>query len=74
MFSPTFECSLDGLRSAVRLRAVVQGHADPDARVSAYFAARAWRMNPAPTSDELRQWIQVVIEDIEELTSTTPVG
>lgn len=73
MMSPTFECSMEGLRSAVRLRAVVQGRPDPDSVADWYMtgASRDARLNDPAA---LRARIVVVISDIEHLTSVYPTS
>lgn len=66
MFSPTFECSLDGLRSAVRLRHVLWGTVDPDAAAERYM--RGYGISEADPLGTLRGRISMVIVDIEHLS------
>lgn len=65
MFSPSFECSLAGLRSAVRLRYTLTGAPDPEAAAARYMVG-ASRLSDDPAA--LRQRIQLVIWDIERIS------
>lgn len=70
MFSPSFECSRAGLRSTVRLRATIAGETDPERYASNYmesFSGSRWSSRGAGA---LRARIELVIEDIERLTSS----
>ena len=65
MFSPSFECTLDGLASAVRLRYTVWGVADPVAKTAVYMDG--FRISEAGWADPevLRARIEIIIADIE---------
>jgi hypothetical protein len=65
MFSPSFECSRAGLHSAVRLRAVVAGHPGPERVADSYM----WGVREDADPELLRAQIEVVISDIEFLSS-----
>lgn len=67
MFSPSFECSLAGLHSAVRLRAVVTGNPGPERVADSYM----WGVREDEDPDFLRMRIELVIADIERATSPT---
>lgn len=74
MFSPSFECSLAGLHSAARLRAAISGETDPETYADRYmesFSANRWSNRGAGA---LRDRIELVIEDIERLTSSIPTS
>jgi len=68
MFSPTFECSLDGLASAVRLRYVVWGHEDPTTATMRYMDDYRLSLDYHADPVYLRMRIECVIEDIERVT------
>jgi hypothetical protein len=64
-FSPSFECSLDGLRSAVRLRYVLWGVKDPDAKTQTYMDGYAISEENGTDPEVLRKRIELIIGDIE---------
>lgn len=66
MFSPSFECDLDGLASAVRLRYTVWGAKDPVAKTVVYMDG--YRISEANGTDPgvIRKRIELIISDIEE--------
>lgn len=65
MFSPVFECSLDGLASAVRLRYTVWGSPDPVAQTAVYMDG--YRISETGWADleVIRKRIEIIIGDIE---------
>jgi len=65
MFSPSFECSRAGLRSAVRLRAVVEKYPDPE-RVAEFYMAG---VHDSEDAGFIRRRIELAIEHIEKATS-----
>lgn len=68
MFSPSFECSLDGLRSAVRLRFTLWGMTPDQSEARAALYVDNYRLTGAQWWELLRQRIELVIADIEHLT------
>jgi hypothetical protein len=64
-FSPSFECSLDGLRSAVRLRYVVWGVMSPTAKTQTYMEGYAISEENGTDPEVLRKRIELIIGDIE---------
>lgn len=69
MFSPSFECSLDGLASAVRLRYTVWGSTDPVAQTATYMDG--FRISEPDFADPelIRARIEIIIGDIERHTA-----
>lgn len=67
MFSPSFECSPDGLRSAVRLRNTLMGVPDPEAAAVRYLARYAACRSLTDLA-EIRDRIELLIGDIEHLS------
>lgn len=64
-FSPSFECSLEGLRSAVRLRYVVWGVKDPDAKTDTYMSGYQVSEENYADPQVIRKRIEVIIDNIE---------
>ena len=69
MFSPIFECTLAGLRSAVRLRYVVWGVEDPDAKTDTYMRGYAMSEENHADPGVIRKRIEVIIDNIETATA-----
>jgi hypothetical protein len=69
VMSPSFECSLDGLASAVRLRYTVWGVADPVAKTAVYMDG--YRISESGWEDPevIRARIELIIGDIERHTA-----
>lgn len=69
MFSPIFECTLEGLASAVRLRYTVWGVKDPEAKTIVYMDG--FRISEADHGDPqvIRARIELIISDIERHTA-----
>lgn len=65
MFSPSFECTLDGLRSAVRLRYTVWGVKDPEAKTDTYMRGYAISEENHADPGVIRKRIEVIIDNIE---------
>lgn len=65
MFSPSFQCTLDGLRSAVRLRYVVWGVENPDAKTATYMRGYAMSEENHADPGVIRKRIEVIIDNIE---------
>lgn len=74
MFSPSFECSLAGLHSAVRLRAVVSGETDPETYADRYMESFSTNRRSTRGAGALRDRLELVIDDIERLTSSIPTS
>lgn len=72
--SPSFECTLDGLASAVRLRYTVWGVSDPVAKTSVYMDG--YRISEADWADPelIRARIEIIISDIERHTTQQAVA
>ena len=68
MFSPSFECSLDGLRSAVRLRNTLMGVTDP-AKAAVRYMQKYTATYPASDVARIRARIELLIGDIEHISS-----
>lgn len=69
MFSPSFECTMDGLRSAVRLRHTLLGTPDPEAATARYMRGHGISTSAPDAADVLRRRILIIIEDIEHLAA-----
>lgn len=69
MMSPTFECSLEGLRSAVRLRYVVWGNPDPDLKTEHYMSGYPISEKKWDQTETIRSRIKLLIRDIEIATA-----
>lgn len=67
--SPSFECTLDGLASAVRLRYTVWGVSDPVAKTAVYMGG--FRVSEPDFADPelIRARIEIIISDIERHTA-----
>jgi len=71
MFSPSFACTLDGLRSAARLRYTLTGAPDPENAAARYMRGYAVSSATYAEAETIRGRIQVIIGDIEHLTTCT---
>lgn len=69
MFSPSFPCSLDGLRSAARLRHTLIGSPDPEAAAARYMRGYGVANATYAAPDTIRARVELIIGDIEHLTS-----
>lgn len=67
--SPSFECTLDGLRSAVRLRHTLMGVPSPEQAAARYMRGYAISSAAREHPETLRKRIEIIIGDIEHLTS-----
>lgn len=75
MFSPSFECSLDGLRSAVRLRFTLWGMTPDQSEARAALYVDSYRVTSGTIEPRLlRRRIEKIIEDIEHLTECCTDG
>lgn len=71
MFSPSFECTLDGLRSAARLRYTLTGAPDPESAAARYMRGYGVSSATYAEAETIRARIQTIIGDIEHLTTCT---
>lgn len=69
MFSPSFECTLAGLRSAARLRYTLTGAPDPESAAARYMRGYAIASATYAEAETIRGRIEVIIGDIEHLTT-----
>lgn len=69
MFSPSFPCTLDGLRSAARLRYTLTGAPDPEQAAARYMRGYGVQTATWAEVETIRARIEVIIADIEHLTS-----
>lgn len=68
MLTPKFETSLDGLRSAVRLRHALWGTPNPEQAARRYMHGYGISDPLAHQAEVLRGRIDVVVRDIEHLS------
>jgi hypothetical protein len=73
-FSPSFECTLDGLRSAVRLRYTVWGVKDPEAKTAVYMDGYGLSQENGSDPGVIRDRIEIIIGDIERATAQQAAG
>lgn len=71
MFSPSFECNLNGLRSAARLRYTLTGAPDPERSAARYVRGYAVSNTDYAQAEVIRARITRIIADIEHLTTCT---
>lgn len=69
MLSPSFACTLDGLRSAARLRYTLTGSPDPEQAAARYLRGYAVSSSAYAEAETIRARIQVIIADIEHVTT-----